>query len=51
VTLVPFFAIKPGEETAVGRGHREMVGLTPAELGCLGYDLYQSAENPSLTFL
>jgi quinol monooxygenase YgiN len=51
VTLVPFFAIKPGEETAVGRGHLEMVGLTRAEPGCLCYDLYQSADDPSLMFL
>lgn len=51
VTLVPFFAIKRGEETAVGRGHLEMVGLTRAEPGCLGYDLYQSVDDPSLMFL
>lgn len=51
VTLVPFFTIKPQEETAVGRSHLEMVGLTRAEPGCLGYDLYQSVDDPSLMFL
>jgi quinol monooxygenase YgiN len=51
VTLVPFFAIRPGEERPVGRGHLEMVGLTRAEPGCLGYDLYQSLDDPALMFL
>ena len=51
VTLVPFFAIRPGEETPVGRAHLEMVGLTRAEPGCLGYDLYRSLDDPSLMFL
>jgi quinol monooxygenase YgiN len=51
VTLVPFFAVKAGEETPVGRGHLEMVGLTRAEPGCLGYDLYQSLDDPALMFL
>lgn len=46
VTLVPFFATKPGEETPVGRAHLEMVGLTRAEPGCLGYDLYRSMDDP-----
>ncbi|MEU5943294.1 antibiotic biosynthesis monooxygenase [Micromonospora sp. NPDC047548] len=46
VTLVPFFTIKAGEETAVGNCHLEMVGITRAEPGCLGYDLYQSVEDP-----
>jgi quinol monooxygenase YgiN len=51
VTLVPFFAVKRGEETTVGRCHLDMVGLTRAEPGCLGYDLYQSVDDPSLMFL
>ncbi|PWU51364.1 hypothetical protein DLJ46_05200 [Micromonospora globispora] len=51
VTLVPFFTIKAGEEAAVGDCHLEMVAITRAEPGCLGYDLYQSVEDPSVMFL
>ncbi|MFE9657805.1 putative quinol monooxygenase [Micromonospora sp. NPDC006431] len=51
VTLVPFFTIKADEEAAVGDCHLEMVAITRAEPGCLGYDLYQSVEDPSVMFL
>ncbi|MCW3838491.1 antibiotic biosynthesis monooxygenase [Micromonospora yasonensis] len=51
VTLVPFFTIKAGEEAAVGKCHLEMVAISRAEPGCLGYDLYQSVEEPSVMFL
>ncbi|MEU8263663.1 putative quinol monooxygenase [Micromonospora sp. NPDC048999] len=51
VTLLPFFTIKAGEEAAVGNCHLEMVAITRAEPGCLGYDLYQSVEDPSVMFL
>jgi quinol monooxygenase YgiN len=50
VTLVPFFTIKPGEVDAVRRAHLEMLEPTRAEPGCLGYDLYQSQENPAVMF-
>ena len=51
VTLVPFFSIRSGEVEAVRRGHLSMVEPTRAEPGCLGYDLYQSVEDPSVMFL
>ncbi len=51
VTLVPFFTVRPGQEDAVARCHLDMVALTRAEPGCLGYDLYQSVEDPSVMFL
>ncbi|MFJ6199932.1 putative quinol monooxygenase [Micromonospora sp. NPDC092111] len=51
VTLVPFFTIRAGEEAAVRDCHLEMVPITRAEPGCLGYDLYQSVEDPSVMFL
>jgi quinol monooxygenase YgiN len=51
VTLVPFFTVRSGEEDAVGRCHLDMVGLTRGEPGCLGYDLYQSDDDPSVMFL
>ncbi|MEU3457476.1 putative quinol monooxygenase [Micromonospora sp. NPDC006766] len=51
VTLLPFFTIRAGEEAAVGNCHLEMVRITRAEPGCLGYDLYQSVEDPSVMFL
>jgi quinol monooxygenase YgiN len=50
VTLVPFFTIKPGEVDAVRSAHLAMVEPTRAEPGCLGYDLYQSREDPSVMF-
>jgi quinol monooxygenase YgiN len=50
VTLVPFFTIKPGEVAEVRRAHLEMLEPTRAEPGCLGYDLYQSRENPEVMF-
>jgi quinol monooxygenase YgiN len=50
VTLIPFFTIKPGEVDAVRRAHLEMLEPTRAEPGCLGYDLYQSREDPAVMF-
>jgi quinol monooxygenase YgiN len=51
VTLVPFFTVRAGQEDAVASCLLDMVGLTRAEPGCLGYDLYQSVEDPSVMFL
>jgi quinol monooxygenase YgiN len=50
VTLLPFFTIKPDEVDAVRRAHLEMLEPTRAEPGCLGYDLYQSREDPAVMF-
>jgi quinol monooxygenase YgiN len=50
VTLVPFFTIKSGEVDAVRRAHLEMMEPTRAEPGCLGYDLYQSQDDPAVMF-
>jgi quinol monooxygenase YgiN len=50
VTLVPFFTIKPDEVDAVRQAHLEMLEPTRSEPGCLGYDLYQSRENPAVMF-
>jgi quinol monooxygenase YgiN len=50
VTLVPYFIIRPGEVEAVRRAHLTMVEPTRAEPGCLGYDLYQLREDPSVMF-
>ncbi|WP_213454865.1 putative quinol monooxygenase [Rhizomonospora bruguierae] len=50
VTLVPFFTVKPTEVIAVARAHLAMVEPTRAEPGCLGYDLYQSREQPTVLF-
>jgi quinol monooxygenase YgiN len=51
VTLIPFFTVRPGQEDAVVDCHLAMVGPSRAEPGCLGYDLYQSVEDPSVMFL
>jgi quinol monooxygenase YgiN len=51
VTLIPFFTVRPGQEDAVARCLLDMVEPTRAEPGCLGYDLYQSVEDPSVMFL
>lgn len=52
LTLVPFFYIipRPEEIEYVKQAHLSVVDSTRAEPGCLGYDLYQSLDDPAIMF-
>jgi quinol monooxygenase YgiN len=48
LTVTARFRVKAGEEQRVLDAAAEMVEAVRREEGCLGYDLYQAADDPAL---
>jgi quinol monooxygenase YgiN len=50
LTVIAKFEAKPGMESKVKEGLQGMVAPSRAEEGCLSYDVFQSNDNPAITF-
>ncbi len=51
VTLVVALRARPGQEAALEKELRALVGPTLAERGCIAYDLHVSSDQPGLFLL
>src|SRR5271154_4244134 len=51
VTLIVAVRARPGQEAALEKELRALVGPTRAERGCIAYDLHVSSDQPGLFLL